>query len=536
MYPYVLALSLISPSLAKSLWSTSPASNFSDIIKTAYPISNGRLAALPFGSPGHEKLSLNRDSLWSGGPFENASYDGGNPPEPVSGALRGIRDWIWKNGTGNVTELMEPFPNYGSYAVLGNLSVELQGVDSVSGYKRVLDLKTGVHITTFTSGSAAYQISTYCSYPDDVCIYDVSSSQPLPTVHVAYDNVQSNKSLVSASCSTGQARLRGITQADIGMKYDSIARLLGNQRSICNGSSLTVPSGGRQRLTLVIAAGTNYDVTYGTAEYNFSFRGADPAAYVQRAVGKAARKSSRQLLAAHTKDYGALANAFTLELPDTQGSVNVQTSELVARYNANLTTGDPYLESLMFDFGRHLFISSSRDNSLPPNLQGKWAYSLSNAWGADYHANINLQMNHWPADQTGLGDLQAALWDYMAETWAPRGAETAKLLYDAPGWVTHDEMNIFGHTGMKTGDAIWAVGTAVIQSLQMLTVFAELSGVCRVDDATRMGLLRLQPGRAVAKSHRLPIVESHIGFLGQPATRGLILQRRHTRREPLQQS
>lgn len=462
MHSLLLALSLVSHSLANSLWSTDPASNFSEIIKTAYPIGNGRLAALPFGSPGHEKLSLNRDSLWSGGPFENASYDGGNPSEPVHASLSGIRDWIWKNGTGNVTDLMVPFPNYGSYAVMGNLSVELQGVDSVSGYKRALDLKTGVHTTTFTSGNAAYQISTYCSYPDDVCVYDVSSSQHLPAVHLSYENVQSNASLSSASCSTGQARLRGITKADIGMKYDSIARLLGNQRSTCNGSILTVPENGLQSLTLVIAAGTNYDETRGTAEYDFSFRGADPASYVQRAVGKAARKSSHELLAAHTKDYSALANAFTLELPDTQGSATIQTSELVARYNANATTGDPFLESLTFDLGRHLFISSSRDNSLPPNLQGKWAYALSNAWGSDYHANINLQMNHWPADQTGLGNLQTALWEYMAETWAPRGAETAKLLYDAPGWVTHDEMNIFGHTGMKVGDAIWAVSIAFI--------------------------------------------------------------------------
>jgi len=92
----LLALPLVSPVLAKSLWSSSPASNFSDIIRTAYTIGNGRLAALPFGTPGHDKLSLNRDSLWSGGPFGNVSYVGGNPSEPVYDELPGIRDWIWK--------------------------------------------------------------------------------------------------------------------------------------------------------------------------------------------------------------------------------------------------------------------------------------------------------------------------------------------------------------------------------------------------------------------------------------------------------
>jgi hypothetical protein len=132
--------------------------------------------------------------------------------------------------------------------------------------------------------------------------------------------------------------------------------------------------------------------------------------------------------------------------------------------------GDPYVEALLFDYARHLFISSSREDSLPPNLQGIWQDSLESAWGGDYHANINLQMNHWFADQTGLGPLQEALWKYIENTWVsrfisldslltitqvPRGKETAKLLYNAPGWVVHDEVNIFGHTGMKN-TATWA--------------------------------------------------------------------------------
>lgn len=444
---------------AKSLWSSSPANNFSDIIRTAYTIGNGRLAALPFGNPGQEKLSLNRDTLWTGGPFENASYNGGNPTEPLYEALPGIRDWIWRNGTGNVTALMGDDNNYGSYAVLGNLSVVLDGTSEYTDYRRELSLITGVHTTSWTAGGANFTVKSYCSYPDDVCAYDLTSSHALPAVRVSMENSQSNASLVAASCAPAEARLTGVTQADIGMRYDSIARVIGEQRrrpSYCNGSTLLIPKSGHTCFTLVIAAGTNYDETHGTAAYNYSFRGAEPGSYVQGAVSRAAAKTAQQLLSAHTDDYSALMSAFTIDLPDTQKSTNIETADLIARYNANFTAGDPFLESLAFDYGRHLFITSSRDNSLPPNLQGKWAYGLGNAWGADYHSNINLQMNHWPAIQTGLGDLQKALWDYMALTWAPRGSETAKLLYNAPGWVVHDEVNIFGHTGMKTGDAYWA--------------------------------------------------------------------------------
>ena len=271
------------------------------------------------------------------------------------------------------------------------------------------------------------------------------------------ENVQSNASLISSSCSSGQVNLDGITQAGIGMTYKATAQVIDKgTASHCGNGTLIIPVAGHCELTLVLAAGTNYDETHGTPQYDYSFKGADAGPYVQAAVDAAANKTATQLLDAHVADYSTLMVAFTLDLPDTQNSAGVETSALIARYNANSTAGDPYLESLAFDYGRHLFITSSRDNSLPPNLQGKWAYGLQNAWGADYHANINLQMNHWAVDQTGLADLQTALWNYMTETWAPRGAETAKLLYNAPGWVVHDEVNIFGYSGMKTGDDYWA--------------------------------------------------------------------------------
>lgn len=270
------------------------------------------------------------------------------------------------------------------------------------------------------------------------------------------ENVQSNSSLVSSSCKTGQVSLHGMTQVDIGMKYLSTVRVAGRTTTSCQGNTLTVPSGNKREITFVLAAGTNYDATKGKASDHYSFKSVDPDAKVQDTVNAAAKKTAKELLDAHVRDYTQLSGAFTLDLPDTAKSANLETSELVARYKSSSAAGDPYLESLTFDFGRHLYISSSRAGSLPPNLQGNWATKLESSWGADYHSNINLQMNHWLADQTGLSDLQVTLFDYMTQTWAPRGAETAKLLYNAPGWVTHDEMNIFGHTGMKLGDDQWA--------------------------------------------------------------------------------
>lgn len=467
MLPSLLtsAALLAAPVSERRLWSSSPAANVSDVIRHAYPIGNGRLAALAFGEAGSEKLSLNRDSLWSGGPFGNGSYSGGNPAEERYSHLPGIRDWIWQNGTGNVSDLQTDFSDYGSYQVMANLSVAIDGIHTVTNYRRDLSLDTGVHTTTFTSSGADYTITAYCSYPDDVCVYDVSSSHGLPTIEVSLEQVQENASLISTSCTDAQIQLTGSTlvdegfSPDLGIKYDVRAKIVGSEvSSSCEGSVMHVGASEERHLTLVFAAGTNYNESNGDAEHDYSFRGADPGSDVQNAIDKAAAKAPSALLSAHTEDYGALTKAFSLDLPDIADSARIETSELIARYsNPNNTGhGDPYLEGLMFDYGRHLFISSGRDNSLPPNLQGKWATTLTNAWSADYHANINLQMNYWPVDQTGLGALQQGLWDYMAKTWAPRGSETAELLYNAPGWVTHNEMNIFGHTAMKAGDDIWA--------------------------------------------------------------------------------
>ncbi|KAK3715591.1 hypothetical protein LTR37_007079 [Vermiconidia calcicola] len=425
---FPLFLQFVGYSSGKSLWPASSVSNYTSLLQHAYPIGNGRLAALPFGNAAHEKLSLNRDSLWSGGPFaNNIGYRGGNPGHERHQYLPGIRDWIWQNGTGNVTKLMGETTDYGSYQVLGNLSVAIEGVASVSDYRRSLDLETGVHSTSFKAEGASYLIDAYCSNPDDVCVYDLTSTHALPRISISMEQTLSNASLITTSCGNGQARLTGTTEVDsgfdpnIGMNFDSITKIVGsNVPTRCEGDILTVPASGHEKLTLVLAAGTNYDQTHGTAEYNYSFRGADPGSYVQNAVNVAASKDAGALLSTHVADYSVLASAFTLELPDTRRSSGIETAELIARYAKpnNTDRGDPYLENLIFEYGRHLFISSGRSNSLPPNLQGRWANELENAWSADYHANINLQMNYWLTDQTGLGSLQAGLWDYMADTWA----------------------------------------------------------------------------------------------------------------------
>ncbi|KAJ6436068.1 alpha-fucosidase [Purpureocillium lavendulum] len=382
-------------------------------------------------------------------------YSGGNPSSDKSGSLPGIRSWIFDRGTGNVSGLLGSNDNFGTYRVLGNLNINIDHGVTYQNYRRALDLENGVYTTSYQTNHANYTTSLFCSYPADVCVYRIASSATLPKITAKFENKDVPNNLAKASCGDRYARYSGVTQQGPpeGLKYDAVARIAGSRPSTCSGDgTLTAPeSSGVQDLTFVIGADTNYDASKGTSAHGYSFKGVDPGPRVESVTTTAAGFKYDDLLSKHTSDYQALFGAFTLSLPDPRSSAKEETAKIISRYST-VSNGDPFVEGLLFDYSRYLLITSSRENSLPSNLQGRWAEDLKPDWGADYHANINLQMNYWTADQTGLQQASVALWNYMANTWVPRGTETAKLLYNAPGWVTHNEMNVFGHTAMKSGE------------------------------------------------------------------------------------
>lgn len=355
----------------------------------------------------------------------------------------------------DVSQLLAPVYNYGSYQTLGNLSLSLDGVDQYANYNRSLDLDTGIHASSWTSNGSSFETSVFCSYPAQSCVYSIVGESSLPPVTVSMENKLMDDSLVNVTCGTGYARLTGITQASIGLKFDSIARVAGNHSSKCSdaGTLTIVPAADQNTVTIVWTAESDYDQTKGNQASNFSFKGEDPGPVVESITASAAAQSYEELQKEHVEDYAALMGLFTLELPDTANSSGVETSDVISRYTND--TSDPFLESLMVDYSRYLLISSSREGSLPANLQGRWTEQLDPAWNADYHANINLQMSYWGADQTGLGALSRPVFEYITNTWVPRGIETAQLLYNGSGWVTHDEMNTFGYTAMKD-NAHWS--------------------------------------------------------------------------------
>lgn len=349
---------------------------------------------------------------------------------------------------------------YGAYQTLGNLTITYDGFGEYDSYRRELDLETGIHTTVVKTGDTEISTSVYCSYPDEVCIYHITSNEDAPEITIGFENRLIEPETAEFSCGEGHVRVKGVTQVGPpeGLRYDAVARVTGcsGATTSCSDDSkltITAPEG-KKSLTVVVGAGTNFDQTKGNAENDYSFKGPDPSEYVETITEAAAAKNYKSLHNTYLKDYQRLGSAFVLDLPDTHGSADKETSSVIEAYTVD-GSGDPYLEGLLFDYSRHLLIASSRPGSLPANLQGRWTEELWPAWSADYHANINLQMNYWVADQTGLSETQDGLWDYMELNWVPRGTETAKLLYDADGWVVHNEMNIYGFTAMKNGEG-WA--------------------------------------------------------------------------------
>lgn len=279
---------------------------------------------------------------------------------------------------------------------------------------------------------------TFCSHPAQICAQNtsVTGSQMLSQTY-AYIPVDGMPPVNVTCQDNATLRISG-TVASPGMAFELLARVASDGGSVaCSGASVfnasattnaTIAVSGAQSMSIIWAGGTNYDMDAGDAAYGFSFQGVDPHDALVDILNAASAKAYTDLLAEHITDYTAvLHNDFALDLGGTP-DLSTPTDQLKAQYEVD--TGNPYLEWLLFNFGRHMLASAAR-GTLPANLQGKWADVISNAWDSDYReqsgssekcfdspscssidANINLQMSYWSAESTNLNITQS-LWDYM---------------------------------------------------------------------------------------------------------------------------
>jgi alpha-L-fucosidase 2 len=424
------------PEQPLTLWYRRPATKWET---EALPIGNGRLAAMVFGGIERERIQLNEETLWDGSHQETTN-------SKASAALPEVRRLLFEGKNEEATrlagsDLMGVPSRIKSYQTLGDLILELPRPATVTEYRRELNLDTGVASVSYRADGVRCTREVFASAPDQVIVVHFKAE---PTGKLNCTVKLERKDAKTESVAPNRLVMRG----HLALQYEAIL-----EANVRGGK--VIPEAGALRIedaneaTLLLAAATSFksptDIT------------GDPDARCQTVLQAAARKSYRELLAAHTADHQRLFRRVQLDLGEADAA-RKPTDERLKAVRDGAT--DPQLVVLYFQFGRYLLMGSSRPGSLPANLQGKWNEYFKAPWNSDYHFNINLQMNYWPAQVCNLPECHLPLFDYL-DSLVPSGETTAKAHYGARGWVVHHVSNIYGHTTPSDGvQGIWPMGAA----------------------------------------------------------------------------
>ncbi|WP_040392098.1 glycosyl hydrolase family 95 catalytic domain-containing protein [Catelliglobosispora koreensis] len=433
-----------------ALWYDEPAG--SDWLR-ALPVGNGRLGAMVFGNTDTERLQLNEDTLWAGGPHDYSNPQG-------AAALAQIRQMVFQNQWTqaqdriNQTMLGNPAGQL-AYQPIGEVRLTLPAAGTVSGYQRWLDLTTATTVVTYTANGIQYRREVIASAPDQVMAVRLTASAPGAISFTATFSTPQRATAGSPDSTTisldgRSGDHRGIAGA---------VRFLTLAKAIATGGT-TTSSGGTLRVsnadsvTLLISIGTSY--------VDFRTVNGDYQGIARRHLTAAQGTAYSTLLSRHTADYQQLYGRATIDLGRTPAA-DQPTDVRISQHNS---VSDPQFSALLFQFGRYLLISSSRPGTQPANLQGIWNDQMSPSWDSKYTINANLPMNYWPADSTNLAECHEPVFRMMNDLTIT-GARTASVQYGARGWVTHH--NTDGWRGSSVVDGalwgMWQTGGAWLATL-----------------------------------------------------------------------
>ncbi len=419
------------------LWFDAPATIWEETL----PLGNGRIGAMPDGGLYREKIILNDITLWSG-----SIQDPDNPkaaqylPQIRKLLLEGKNDEAQKlvyqtfvckgEGSGRGNGANVP---YGCYQMLGHLNLTFpdlsQPIDSTRlNYHRELSLSEATASCRYTINGTTYSREYFTSFNNDLIIIRLKANQK---GKLNLDIQMDRPERAAVEVKNNTIRLFGQLndgRGGPGMKYEArtTVKLSGGTISQTD-NNLNIRQA--NEIILFVVAGTNYK--------NPEFE-----KMLDRQLKNALQYSYEQLQSEHIKAYQKLFNRVNLTLKGKDRD-DLPTNQRLIEFAKK--PDDPGLAALYFQYGRYLLISSSRPGILPPNLQGLWANSIQTPWNGDYHTNINIQMNLWPAEVTNLSELHLPLIK-LTESLVKPGTHTAKTFYNANGWVAHMMTNVWGYT------------------------------------------------------------------------------------------
>lgn len=447
-YTLSLLLLLLSPlAFAQNAWQyyfTEPATIWEESI----PLGNGRIGMMPWGGIEKDRIVLNEISLWSGN-----KQDSDNPE--AHKYLGEIRRLLFEKKNKEAQQLMyktftckgrgsADVDSYGCYQNFANLYIDINYPDSspVSDYKRTLDMNNALSTTTYKKGDITYTREYFTSFNDDIGIirYTTDSKKAL-NLDISLKRDENYNISVEGNALNIFGKMKDNVKND-GMAYYGRVKVLPQQGSFISSDSIISIKDANEVIILVGMA--------------TSYWGESPEEVVSKLLPQTKMINLNRLKKAHIKKYQQLFNRVDLTLAKNANS-GLPINKRLEAFVDDRTDYD--LVALYMQFGRYLLISSTREGSLPPNLQGLWAPQIRTPWNGDYHLNINLQMNLWPAEVCNLSELHRPLIEYV-KTLVEPGSKTARIYYDCDGWVTHILGNVWGFTSPSESPSWGATNTS----------------------------------------------------------------------------
>ena len=438
------------------LWYDAPAKQWTD----ALPLGNGRLGAMVFGTPAQERIQINEETIWGGGPHNNVNY-------AAKDGLEKIRTALWEGRRSDAQALCDEYISskgaHGMpYQTAGSLMLDFDGITDFTDYYRELDINRAVALTRFKANGIEYTRESFVSFPDQLVIMRLTaSSKGALSFKARYDLPYREERILDKTSGLfegGKAGLMFVTckgddhEGVEGKICFTDCALIQAEGGLVTSADGNISVSGADEVIIYISVGTNF--------VNYQDVSGDNMAKATAPVGKYLdnrdKKRYEKALEAHIKEYQKQFSTVTLDL-GTNDQAKLPTDQRVAQFASAF---DPQLVELYFQFGRYLLICCSQPGGQAANLQGIWNESRQAPWDGKYTTNINVEMNYWPAFVCGIPQTFDPFLQLVKDC-AEHGKETAEM-YGCRGWTLHHNTDIWRSTGAVDGayNGMWPTGAA----------------------------------------------------------------------------
>ena len=438
-----------------TLWYLQPSRNWNE----ALPVGNGRMGAMIYGEYPNEVMQLNEESLWAGCKTQ--------PDADARSSLKTIQQLLLDGEVAKAAALAEenlksdPL-KIRSYQPVGDVLIHYENFSPAvgkdprhPGYRRELDLETGIATSTFVIEGITYTQEVFATAVHDVIAIRIKTDQAGKLTF----KLSLTRRLDATVSATGNNELtlkgqivdvptKNASPAGMHMKF--AARVTGYNKG---GTMTTVNNSifieNADEAVFYLTAATDYNM----ALLNYD-RSIDPVQKCAAILSQVKEKPYETVKKDHVADHAAMFNRVSLNLFDTV-NMNLPTDQrLEAIKNGS---DDKGFTALLFQYGRYLLMGASRKPGiLPANLQGIWNQDFEAIWNSDYHTNINIQMNYWPAEICNLPETFIPF-DNLINALRVPGRVTAQKTYNSTGWTMNHVADVFGRTAIT--DAVNRAGT-----------------------------------------------------------------------------